>query len=50
MTAVEADLEEVKKLLSQTSKRNPEYPVQTIARFNGPRSFTLAGTVSMLKV
>jgi hypothetical protein len=49
MIAVEADLEDVKKLLSQTSKRNPEHPGPTIASFNGPRSFTGAGAISMLE-
>ena len=31
MIAVEADLEDVKKLLSQTSKRNPEHPGPSMA-------------------
>jgi hypothetical protein len=49
MMAVEANLEDVQKLLSQSSKRNPEHRGPTIASFNGPRSFTGAGTVSMLE-
>jgi acyl transferase domain-containing protein len=50
MMAVEADLEDVEKLLSEASKRNPEHPAPTIACFNGPRRFTVAGTVSMPEV
>jgi malonyl CoA-acyl carrier protein transacylase/nucleoside-diphosphate-sugar epimerase len=44
MMAVEANFEDVEKLLSETSKAYPEEPAATIACFNSPRSFTLAGS------
>ncbi|KFY80937.1 hypothetical protein V499_00270 [Pseudogymnoascus sp. VKM F-103] len=44
MMAVEANLEEVEKLLSDTKEAYPEESVATIACFNSPRSFTLAGS------
>ncbi|KAI9879282.1 MAG: hypothetical protein M1830_009012 [Pleopsidium flavum] len=47
MMAVEADLEEVKGLLAESSKVCIGTPA-TIACFNGPRSFTLAGSVQSI--
>lgn len=50
MIAVEADLEDVKKLLSESCKLCPEEPALTIACYNGPRSFTVAGTTKAVDV
>ncbi|KAK7731068.1 Type I Iterative PKS [Cytospora paraplurivora] len=44
MLAVEADEAEVRDLLSASAKSCPTEPAATIACFNGPRSFTLAGS------
>jgi acyl transferase domain-containing protein/nucleoside-diphosphate-sugar epimerase/SAM-dependent methyltransferase/acyl carrier protein len=50
MMAVEADLVDVDKLLAESSKACPGEPSPTIACFNGPRSFTLAGTAKAIDV
>ncbi|KAI6083697.1 hypothetical protein F4821DRAFT_244327 [Hypoxylon rubiginosum] len=47
MMAVEADLEDVESLLAEAN-RDLKGPVATIACFNGPRSFTLAGPVAAI--
>ena len=44
MMAVEADLEDVERLLYENSKVNPGGTAVSNACFNGPRSFTLAGS------
>ncbi|ROW06285.1 hypothetical protein VPNG_08052 [Cytospora leucostoma] len=44
MLAVEADEAKVRDLLSASAKSCPTEPAATIACFNGPRSFTLAGS------
>jgi acyl transferase domain-containing protein/nucleoside-diphosphate-sugar epimerase/acyl carrier protein/SAM-dependent methyltransferase len=46
MMAVEADLEQVENLLAQVAQANQETEPATIACFNGPRSFTLAGSTA----
>lgn len=43
MLAVEADLADVNKVIAESSKICTEEKPATIACFNGPRSFTLAG-------
>lgn len=43
MMAVEANIEDVEKLLTKTSEACQRHGETTIACFNGPRSFTLAG-------
>jgi acyl transferase domain-containing protein/nucleoside-diphosphate-sugar epimerase/SAM-dependent methyltransferase/acyl carrier protein len=48
MMAVEADLNEVEKLLAESSKACKGKPA-TIACFNGPRSFTLAGSAQSIE-
>ncbi|OXV11593.1 hypothetical protein Egran_00646 [Elaphomyces granulatus] len=50
MMAVEADLGDVERLLLECSKVYQEEPAATIACFNGPRSFTLAGSVKAIDV
>ena len=49
MIAVEADLEVVESLLSESSKLNLGEPAATTACFNGPRSFTLAGSAKAIE-
>ncbi|KAL9112778.1 MAG: hypothetical protein Q9227_003081 [Pyrenula ochraceoflavens] len=44
MMAIEADLQVVEKVLSDSRKKLPDGTQATIACFNGPRSFTLAGS------
>ena len=44
MMAVEADLEDVERLLAESSRTCKDEPPAGIGCFNGPRSFTLAGT------
>ena len=44
MMAIEADLEVVRKILSEAGQRSSDATPATIACFNGPRSFTLAGS------
>jgi acyl transferase domain-containing protein/SAM-dependent methyltransferase/acyl carrier protein len=48
MMAVEGDLEEVEKLLIESCRDVPGTTPATIACFNGPRSFTLAGSVESI--
>ena len=48
MMAVEADLSDVEKLLDLSSKAYPEEQAAAIACFNGPRSFTIAGSNSAI--
>lgn len=48
MMAIEADLEVVEKLLSRANKVQSDRPA-TIACFNGPRSFTLAGSTHSIQ-
>lgn len=48
MMAVEADEEDVTKLLAEASESAPEETAATIACFNGPRSFTLAGSAKAI--
>ena len=50
MMAVEADLADVEKLLDLSSKSCPGEPAATIACFNGPKSFTVAGSTSAIEV
>ena len=49
MMAVEADLGDVEKLLDLSSRASPGEPAPTIACFNGPRSFTIAGSTSVVE-
>ncbi|KFZ17736.1 hypothetical protein V502_04427 [Pseudogymnoascus sp. VKM F-4520 (FW-2644)] len=44
MMAVEANLNDVQQLLAQSSKACPDEVPASIACYNGPRSFTLAGS------
>ena len=44
MMAIEADLEVVRKILAETSQSSSNAAPAAIACFNGPRSFTLAGS------
>lgn len=44
MMAVDADLADVERMLSQSNKLCSEKSPASIACFNGPRSFTLAGS------
>jgi len=48
MMAVEANLEDVASLLAESSKACQEEQASTIACFNGPRSFTLAGSAKSI--
>ncbi|KAL3433416.1 hypothetical protein BDV09DRAFT_171928 [Aspergillus tetrazonus] len=48
MLAVEADLEDVQKLLAESSAACQDVQPATIACYNGPRSFTLAGAVAAI--
>lgn len=48
MMAVEGDREDVLGLLAKSKARMPREPPATIACFNGPRSFTLAGTTKAI--
>ena len=50
MMAVEANLEDVERLLLESSKVYQDEPAATIACFNGPRSFTLAGSAKAIDV
>ena len=49
MVAIEADLEVVKKLIADSSERCHGEEAATIACFNGPRSFTLAGSTKAVE-
>ena len=48
MMAVEADLEEVHRLLADSGKICQDEQPATIACYNGPRSFTLAGSTKAI--
>ncbi|KAI0114740.1 hypothetical protein F4814DRAFT_459633 [Daldinia grandis] len=48
MMAVEADLDDIEELLSESSNRVPQEKPASIACYNGPRSFTLAGSVAAI--
>lgn len=48
MLVVEADLEDVHRLLAESSDNCKEERPATIACFNGPRSFTLAGAAKAI--
>ncbi|KAI0845061.1 hypothetical protein F5Y00DRAFT_273309 [Daldinia vernicosa] len=48
MMAVEADLDDIEKLLSESNSRVPQEKPASIACYNGPRSFTLAGSVAAI--
>ena len=48
MLAMEADLEDVHRLLTESSKTCKDERPATIACFNGPRSFTLAGAAKAI--
>lgn len=50
MMAVEADLGDVDTLLDLLSKAVPGEKAATIACFNGPRSFTIAGSTSVIEM
>lgn len=50
MMAFEADLEDVEKLLDLSSKACPGEPAAAVACFNGPRSFTVAGSTSVIEM
>ncbi|QVM12109.1 Type I Iterative PKS [Coccidioides posadasii str. Silveira] len=49
MIAVEADVEDVEKLLSESSKNCPGEIPASIACYNGPRSFTIAGSTASIE-
>lgn len=49
MMAVEADLEDVEKLLVEANSEHSDTPA-SIACYNGPRSFTLAGSTKSIDV
>ncbi|KAI0382686.1 hypothetical protein F5Y04DRAFT_287742 [Hypomontagnella monticulosa] len=49
MIAVEADLADVEKLLAESNGTLPEEKPVSIACYNGPRSFTLAGSVAAVE-
>lgn len=49
MMAVEADLSDVKQLLADSNSTHSDRPA-TIACYNGPRSFTLAGSTGAIDV
>ncbi|KAF3771157.1 hypothetical protein M406DRAFT_59909 [Cryphonectria parasitica EP155] len=48
MMAIEGDLEDVQRLLAEASDKTPREAAATIACFNGPRSFTLAGSAAAI--
>ena len=50
MMAVSADLEDVQRLLAESSKICKDEQPATIACYNGPRSFTLAGSIKAINV
>ena len=50
MIAIEAGLEDVKRLLAESFMLCPEEPALTIACYNGPKSFTVAGTTKAVNV
>ncbi|KAK1977259.1 putative polyketide synthase [Colletotrichum cereale] len=48
MMAIEADLSEVELLLDQSAQARPDAGPATIACYNGPKSFTLAGSAAAI--
>ena len=48
MMAVEANLNEVEKLLAESNKTHPGIKPATIACYNGPTSFTIAGPTAAI--
>ncbi|EHK98549.1 putative Conidial yellow pigment biosynthesis polyketide synthase [Glarea lozoyensis 74030] len=48
MMAVEADFDDVQKLLAEEANKSEMVHPATIACFNGPRSFTLAGSTKVI--
>ncbi|KAI0902041.1 hypothetical protein F4806DRAFT_502023 [Annulohypoxylon nitens] len=48
MMAVEADLADVEKLLAESNRKVPNEKPASIACYNGPRSFTLAGSTAAI--
>jgi acyl transferase domain-containing protein/nucleoside-diphosphate-sugar epimerase/acyl carrier protein/SAM-dependent methyltransferase len=50
MLAVDGELDSVKRLLCKFNAANPEASPVSIACFNGPRNFTLAGTATAIKL
>ncbi|KAK2014997.1 putative polyketide synthase [Colletotrichum eremochloae] len=48
MMAIEADLGEVQSLLDQSAQACPDAVPATIACYNGPKSFTLAGSAASI--
>ena len=48
MMAIEADLEVVHKILAEAGQKSSDATPATIACFNGPRSFTLAGSANAI--
>ncbi|OTB00230.1 hypothetical protein M426DRAFT_66280 [Hypoxylon sp. CI-4A] len=48
MMAIEADLEVVNELISEVSEKYSDETPATIACYNGPRSFTLAGSTKAI--
>ena len=48
MMAIEADLEIVQKILDDAEQKSPDDTPATIACYNGPRSFTLAGSAKAI--
>ncbi|KAI1378438.1 hypothetical protein F4677DRAFT_466143 [Hypoxylon crocopeplum] len=48
MVAVEADLADVEKLLAESNSKVPQEKPASIACYNGPRSFTLAGSTAAI--
>ncbi|KAL9084716.1 MAG: hypothetical protein Q9165_007964, partial [Trypethelium subeluteriae] len=50
MIAVEADEETVHKLLAEANRQNSDKHLANIACYNGPRSFTLAGSSKAIDV
>lgn len=50
MMAIEADLETVHKILDDAGQKAPDDTPATVACYNGPRSFTLAGSAKAIDV
>ncbi len=50
MMAIEASPEDVRRLLAESCKLCPGEPAPTIACYNGPRSFTVAGTTKAINI
>ncbi|KAF3055676.1 Conidial yellow pigment biosynthesis polyketide synthase [Daldinia childiae] len=48
MMAIEADLEVVQNLIAEAGEKYPDGAQATIACYNGPRSFTLAGSTEAI--